>query len=133
MGACGFLVCYRINKNPMQEANNPFENLTENLKEYANTRYDLVTLKITQKAANMGSQTIAIVLIGMVISLFLLFVNIAVALYLSSVLNSRYIGFFIVAGFYLLLTLIFIIGRKKLIITPLRNLIVKQILNDEHV
>ena len=117
----------------MQEASNPFENLTENLKEYANTRYDLVTLKITQKAANIGSQTTAILLIGVLIIMFVLFINIAVALYLSSLLNSRYIGFFIVAGFYLLLTLIFIIGRKKLIITPLRNLIVKQILNDEHV
>ncbi|HXD92850.1 MAG TPA: phage holin family protein [Bacteroidia bacterium] len=117
----------------MQDENNPFEKLTENLKEYANTRYDIVTLKITQKAANIGSQTIAILLIGVLIIMFILFINIAVALYLSSLLNSRYIGFFIVAGFYFVLTLIFIIGRKKLIINPLRNLIVKHILNDEHV
>jgi hypothetical protein len=117
----------------MQEENNPFEKLTDNLKEYANMRYDIVTLKITQKAANIGSQTTAILLIGIVMSFFLLFINISVALYLSSLLDSRYIGFFIVAGFYFVLSLIFIIGRKKLIINPLRNLIVKQILNDEHV
>lgn len=116
----------------MQEENNPFEQLTENLKEYANTRYDIITLKITQKTANIGSQTTAILLIGIMLCLFLLFVNIAVALYLSSLLNSRYLGFFIVAGFYFMLTLIFLIGRKKLIINPLRNIIVKQILNDEH-
>jgi hypothetical protein len=116
----------------MQEENNPFEKLTENLKEYANTRYDIVTLKITQKVANIGSQTISVLLIGMILGLFLLFINLAVALYLSSLLNSKYVGFFIVAGFYFLLTLIFLIGRKKLIINPLRNLIVKQILNDEH-
>ena len=116
----------------MQEENNPFEKLTENLKEYANTRYDIVTLKITQKAANIGSQTIAVLLIGIILGLFLLFINLAAALYLSSLLNSKYIGFFIVAGFYFLLTLVFIVARKKLIINPLRNLIVKQILNDEH-
>src|ERR1700740_3610709 len=104
----------------MQEENNPFEKLTENLKEYANTRYELATLQITQKAANIGSQTIAILLVGMVVSLFLLFINIAVALYLSSLLNSRYIGCFIVAGFYFLLSLLFIMARKKLIINPIR-------------
>jgi hypothetical protein len=117
----------------MQEEINHFEKLTYNLKEYVNTRYDIVTLKVTQKVANIGSQTTAIILIGMMVSLFLLFINIAVALYLSSLLNNSYAGFFIVAGFYLVLTLIFILGRKKLIIVPLRNLIVKQILNDEHV
>ncbi|HTA61235.1 MAG TPA: phage holin family protein [Bacteroidia bacterium] len=117
----------------MQEEKNPIENLTNNLKEYVNTRYNIVTLTVTQKVAVIGSQTTALILIGMMVSLFLLFINFAVAFYLSSVLNNNYAGFFIVAGFYLLLTLILIIGRKKLIVTPLRNLIVKQILNDEHV
>lgn len=117
----------------MQEENGPFDKLTDNLKEYANTRYEIVTLTVTQKAAVIGSQTTALILIGMVVSLFLLFINIAVGFYLSSLLNNNYVGFFIVAGFYFLLTLILIIGRKKLIIAPLRNLIVKQILNDENV
>ncbi|HKC66859.1 MAG TPA: phage holin family protein [Bacteroidia bacterium] len=116
----------------MQEENNPFEKLTDNLKEYVNTHYDIITLKATQKAANVGSHTVALLLIGMIVSLFLLFINIAVGFYLSALLHNSYAGFFIVAGFYLLLTLIFIIGRKKLIIHPLRNFIVKQILNDEH-
>jgi len=115
----------------MQEENNHFEKLTDNLKEYVNTRYDLITLKLTQKAADISSQIVAVILIGVVISMFLLFINIAMAFYLSSLLSNNYAGFFIVAGFYLLLTLIFIIGKKKLIITPIRNLIVKQILQDE--
>jgi uncharacterized membrane protein len=115
----------------MQEENNHFEKLTDNLKEYVNTRYDIITLKLTQKVANISSQAIAVILIGMVMSMFLLFINIAIALYLSSLLNNNYAGFFIVAGFYLLITLIFIIGKKGLILTPIRNLIVKQILHDE--
>jgi len=115
----------------MQEENNHFEKLTDNLKEYVNTRYDIITLKLTQKVANISSQAIAVILIGMVMSMFLLFINIAIALYFSSLLNNNYAGFFIVAGFYLLITLIFIIGKKGLILTPIRNLIVKQILHDE--
>ena len=115
----------------MQEESNHFEKLTDNLKEYVNTRYDLITLKLTQKTANISAHTIAVILIGMVMSMFLLFINIAVALYLSSLLNNNYAGFFMVAGFYLLITLIFIIGKRGLILTPIRNLIVKQILHDE--
>jgi hypothetical protein len=115
----------------MQEEDNHFEKLTDNLKGYVNTRYEIIILKLTQKIADIGSQTIAIILIGLVLSMFLLFINISIALYLSSLLNNNYEGFFIVAGFYLLLLFIFIIGKKRLILTPLRNLIVKQILRDE--
>ena len=116
----------------MPEENTQFEILTDNLKEYANTRYEIVTLKIAQKSAKIGAQITTILLIGMMISLFLLFINIAVALYLSAIFNSKYIGFFMVAGFYFVSILIFVIGRKKLIIDPLRNFIVKQILHDEY-
>ena len=115
----------------MQEENNDFEKIGNNVREYINTRYNILILKITQKTANIGSQVTAIVLIGMMVGIFLLFINIAIAFYISSLLNNNYMGFFIVSGFYFLLTFIFIIGRKKLIIVPLRNFIAKQILRDE--
>ena len=115
----------------MQEEINNVEKLTENFKEYVNTRYDIVTLKVTQKTADIGSQSVAMILILLFASMFLLFINIAVAFFISSLLKINYAGFFIVAGFYLLLTLIFILFRKKLIAHPLRNLIIKKILNDE--
>src|ERR1017187_8380241 len=110
----------------MKEEKNNFENLTENLKEYVNTRYDIVTLKVTQKAAEISSQTVAILLIGMGISFFLLLTNMALAFYISSLLDNNYVGFFIVAGFYLLLSIILIWSKQKLIIVPLRNFIIKQ-------
>src|ERR1035437_4364259 len=115
----------------MKEEKNHVEKLTENIKEYINTRYEIVTLKVTQKTAEISSQTVAIILIGMVISFFLLLINMALAFYISSLLDNNYAGFFIVAGFYLLLSIILLLGRQKLIIVPLRNLIIKQILNDE--
>ena len=115
----------------MEEENNPFEKLTENLKEYVNTRYDLITLKITQKVANIGAQSLSFLIIVMIISMLFFFTNMALAYYLSSLYGDSYSGFFIVSGFYLLLTIIFMIGRRKLLINPLRNRVVKKILNDE--
>jgi hypothetical protein len=115
----------------MQEEINNVEKLTENLKEYLSTRYDILILKVTQQIANIGSKSVAVILIGLFVSMFLLFVNIALAFYISSLLNNTHAGFFIVAGFYLLLAFIIILFRKKLIIVPLRNIIIKQILNDD--
>ncbi len=115
----------------MQDEIKSVEKLTENLKEYANTRYEIVTLQVAQKTANIGSQSVAIILIAVFGSMFLLFVNIAAAYYISALLNNSFAGFFIVAGFYLLLTLIIIFFRKKAIVLPLRNLILKQILSND--
>ncbi len=117
----------------MQEENNPFEKLTENLKEYVNTRYDLVTLKVTQKVADVSAQSIEFLLVATVISMFFFFINMALGYYISSLLGNSYSGFFIISGFYLLVTIIFLIGKKKLLINPLRNRIIKKILSDEQV
>jgi hypothetical protein len=115
----------------MQEENNPVEKLSENLKEYVNTRYDLATLKVTQKVADVSAQSIEFLLIATVISMFFFFINMALGYYISSLFGNGYSGFFIIAGFYLLLIIIFMIARKKLFINPLRNRIIKKILNDE--
>ena len=71
------------------------------------------------------------ILMLILFSLFALFINIAVALYLSSVLGNSYGGFFVVAGFYLLLIIVFKIGKNRLVHNPIRNFIVSQILNNE--
>ncbi|MEO8761312.1 MAG: phage holin family protein [Bacteroidia bacterium] len=115
----------------MQEEINSVEKLTDNLKEYANTRYEMVSLQVAQKTANIGSQSVAIILIAIFGSMFLLFINIAAAYYISSLMNNNFAGFFIVSGFYFLLTLILILCRKKAVVLPLRNLIIKQILNND--
>lgn len=115
----------------MQEENNPFEKLTTDVKEYVNTCYNLVSLKATQKVAVVGSNTMAFVIIAMVASLFLFFINVALALFISHLLNNQYSGFFIVAGFYFFLTILFLLFGKRILINPIRNRIVRQILNDE--
>src|ERR1700744_274742 len=97
----------------MQEEINSVEKLTKNFKAYANTRYELITLHVAQKTATIGSQSIAIILIAIFGSMFLLFINIAAAFYISALLNNNFTGFFIVAGFYLLLTIVLILCRKK--------------------
>lgn len=115
----------------MQEENDPFEKLTENIERYVNTRYDLITLKVTQKAADMSARAVYFLLVITILSMLFFFLNLALAYYLSALLGNSYVGFFIVTGFYLLLTLIFMLGKNKLIIAPIRNFIIKKLLHDE--
>jgi len=49
-------------------------------------------------------------------------------LWLGELLGKSYYGFFIVAGFYALLALIFSIFRKQLIKNPVNNSIIEQVL-----
>ena len=115
----------------MQEDSNTIEKLSDDLKTYVNTQVELVTLKAAQKTADVGSNLVSIIILLFVGSMFLLFINFALAFYLSTLLNNQHAGFFIVAGFYLFLTLIFILFRKKLITIPVRNSIIKQFLGNE--
>lgn len=37
-----------------------FEELTESVKKYVNTRYELMVLQATEKASNIGAETISV-------------------------------------------------------------------------
>lgn len=104
--------------------------IVDSLKEYYNTNYDLRKLEATERSSVIGAGLISIILIGLVVLFFVLFISLGVAFYLSDVLASNYFGFGIVAGFYLLFGLILYIGRKKLLERPLCDKIINKILGN---
>ncbi|SDC98741.1 Putative Holin-X, holin superfamily III [Williamwhitmania taraxaci] len=106
------------------------EDLTESAKQYLNTNIELLKFEATERTSVIGSGLISRLLVGMVSLLFVLFISIAAGFYLSELLGDSYSGFLIVAGFYFLLGLILIIGRKKLIETPLRDKFIRSILSN---
>ncbi|MEO6902211.1 MAG: phage holin family protein [Bacteroidia bacterium] len=106
---------------------NKIEEVTEGVKEYINTRYDLVVLKTYEKISNVGSEFISTILILKISGFALLLLSFAGALYISSVFNDTYTGFIIVGGGYLLISLILLLLRKHLLINPLRNSIIRLI------
>ena len=114
-----------------EQEQNPFEKLKENLQQYVNTRYDLVTLKVTQKVADMSARCVYFLIVTTILSMLFFFLNIAFAYYLSALFGNNYSGFFIVTGFYLLLAIIIMLGKKQLIMMPIRNFIIKKLLHDE--
>ena len=113
------------------EQNTPIEDLNENLKAYLSTRYDLAVLKTTDKVSAIGSMTSLAVILGVFITLFVLFLSVSLGFFLSEWFGSYALGFLVLSGGYFLLFLVVLIFRKSLIIEPVRNRIIRSILDKQ--
>ena len=89
------------------------DSLVSNLMGYLDTRIDLVRLEIQEKTKQAfvgAAHGLTLAFIGL---LFFLFLNLFLALLLNDLLDSSYWGFGIVAGFYLILLVVFAMGVDK--------------------
>ena len=89
------------------------DSLIGNLTGYLDTRIDLVRLELQQKVSTVLVSTIHGAALAMLGLLFIIFVSTFAGLALNSALNSPYWGFGIVAGFYLLLLVLVLVGVDK--------------------
>jgi hypothetical protein len=104
---------------------NKFGELSDSVKAYVNTTYELIVLKATEKAANVGSESISVLLILKVFSFAILLLTFAAAFYIASVMDETYWGFLIVGGAYFVIALFLLLGRNSLLKKPFRNMIIK--------
>ena len=89
------------------------DSLIGNLTGYLDTRIDLVRLELQQKVSGALVGTIHGATLALLGLLFLIFVSIFAGLALNDALNSDFWGFGIVAGFYLLLLVLVLVGVDK--------------------
>lgn len=89
------------------------DSLIGNLTGYLDTRIDLVRLELQQKTSTVLVGTIHGATLAILGLLFIIFVSVFAGLALNSVLNSEFLGFGIVAGFYLLLLVLMLVGVDK--------------------
>ncbi|MBL0309934.1 MAG: phage holin family protein [Bacteroidetes bacterium] len=107
------------------------EELTESLKTYVSTNYELGKLEAAERSAVIGSGLIIGLLVGVVSSLFLFFISLWVGFYLSNLLGDNYSGFGIIAVFYLVLGLFLVFGREKLIKRPIRDKMIRLVFSKQ--
>jgi len=74
--------------------------LLESVEEYGKTNFELIRLKAVDKTANIASMLLSRLALLSALSLFIVSLNVAVALWLGDLLGKNYYGFFIVALFY---------------------------------
>ena len=112
----------------MEDQASLIESLIEKGEQYGKTTLELLKLKTLDKSADVTSTLVSWLIVVIFAVLFFLILNIGVALWLGELLGKSYYGFFVVAGFYAILALLFGIFRKSLIKKPVNNSIINQVL-----
>ena len=87
-----------------------FEKLTASLQEvvdriedYGSSTAEYFKLRLFKSAMKFSTALVNMLVIGFISFLFLIFVSIGAALYISSIMNNPFAGFMIVGGIYLLI------------------------------
>lgn len=106
--------------------NNPsqLEKLIEKVESYSKTSLELFKQTAILRSADVFSNLTTRLLIFTFILIVLLFVNIALALWIGEELGKTYLGFFAVAGIYFFLGFVFYLFRNTLIKHPISNYII---------
>lgn len=111
------------------QLNEKIETLTDSLKEYADTNYELIKLEVIDQSSSIISGIVATLIVMIILILFAFFGSMYVAFYLSDFLGIDYIGFALVAGFYLLVALLIYFNKKDVIEKHVYNSFVEKWLN----
>ena len=106
-----------------------FKTLSENLEdsgdkaqEYVKNTVEYYKLRTFKTVTKGAISLVNFLILGIILLLVLLFVSIGVALLLNNALDTSYAGYFIVAGFYIILIVLLVVFGKK----PLeRSLLIK--------
>ena len=104
------------------------KSLIDKSKDYLDTKIELTKLKTIDKSADVLSTVIVKVTMIFIGSLFVIFVSIALALMLGSLLGAYHYGFLIMGGFYAILLLVIYVQREKWIKTPVANGLINKML-----
>lgn len=118
----------KTEKNDMQieKPESSVELLFERTAAFANTTLELTKLRVLETTARVVTSLVTRISVILMLSMFLLIINIGIALFLGDLLGKTYYGFFIVAVFYLVIGFIFYSFLHKWIKKPLSELIIKQ-------
>ncbi len=89
------------------------DSILSNLTGYIDTRIDLMRLELQQRANSLFVSVLHGVFLAFFGLMFFLFLNLYAALALNNVFDSPSLGFAAVAGFYLLLLVLVLVGVDK--------------------
>lgn len=101
--------------------------LVDHVEDIADTFYRLTIINVTQKATNIASGAITMIVVSVIGLFILLFLGVALSFWLGDLVGSRTGGFLLGSAFYLLLLLVLLALRKKIVFPIIRNLILSKV------
>lgn len=113
----------------MEDNKKMIETLLENVLDYSKTTIELAKLKALDKSSDIVSSFVPHSVVLLLISAFILFLNLGLAFWLGDLLGRTYYGFFVISAFYVLVGSIIHFFMHKRLKKSFRNFFIKQLLN----
>jgi uncharacterized membrane protein YqjE len=107
-----------------------FDSLKENLLAYVEARVNLLKLEVREDVAKVITRALVFGVIIFLAALAILFVSLGIAFFLNRYFKEEFLGFWIVAAFYLLLFGISL-GMRKPLFRYLEHLLKDRIMHKE--
>jgi len=101
--------------------------MADHVEDFAQTFYKLSIIKVTEKVTNAVSGAVVVLAFATLGVFGILFLGIALSLWLGDLVQSRALGFVLGAAFFLLLFFIISILRKNLVFPFIRDLIIRKL------
>lgn len=112
----------------MEDITNTIETLLEKATDYGKSSYELAKLKTLDKTSDVVSTLLANLVVWVILSSFMLFLNLGLAFWLGEILGKIYFGFFVVAVFYGILGVLIYLFMQDWIRKVVSNNFIKQML-----
>jgi len=112
----------------MQDQAKMIETLLEDATEYGKTSLEIVKLKAVDKSSEVISSLVFQTILFVLVISFIVFINLGLAIWIGKLLGQLYLGFFVMAAFYLIAGLIFYFFFQEKIKKHVRESIIKQVL-----
>jgi hypothetical protein len=90
----------------MEDNSKLLETLLEKVTDYSKTSFELIKLRTIDKTADVVSSLVPHSVVFILLASFFLFLNLGIALWLGNILGKPFYGFFVVAAFYIVTSLI---------------------------
>lgn len=104
------------------------ESLLEKAADYGKASYELVKLKALDKTSDVVSSFIPHSIVFVIITSFLLFLNLGIAFWLGEILGGIFLGFFVVAAFYAVAGIVMHFFMHEWLKKVVCNYFIKQVL-----
>jgi hypothetical protein len=114
----------------MGETKDRINNLTGNIREYIETRIDIIKLETADSGSSAVSSLVSFALIGLIGLVMLIILSVGFSIAIGYLIDNQAGGFLIMAGVYLLTILLLYSNRENWIRKPIINSIIKNIYND---
>lgn len=111
----------------MEDLKEKTAGLVEHAEEFAQTWIKLAQVKVTEKATNAVSFAVVVITMSLLGVCALMFLGIALSVWLGDLVGSRPLGFVLGAGVYLFIFLVIALLRKNIVFPFIRDLILKKV------